>query len=626
MAESLQKLRWTGFLLLAVLVLVTLPGSGRAVLAGSGQAVAAGESRPVLTRLLPAGFQAGWQARATGGREIGEVRMTLPGEEDNVLFRIREAAGGLSPVRRAEIVAGRLQALLDRGLTAGEITVKRQQGEWVVAARGQVLATADARTARLNNSHPQALAFQWAQNLIAALTQADRPTRSGRTVDLVTDPAAPGTIYALTVEGVRQSSDGGRTWQILPIPYKEDRPDSPTPFPQSLAVFPGDPRRLLVGVYPGEIWLSEDGGATWAKTWADDPASGGNARVYGLEADPHVPGRAWAGLADGLDRGYVLRSDDGGRTWERVWQGGGVIALMLVQGYSGAVLIQVMEVNPEADNGWEPLIYRSGDGGSTWERLGFGGILIRDSSAPGVVYRTEWQLEKFGDRYLKTGGYRLKKSSDGGATWDDVALSGVPDEPWLFAPVTVDGQPRLLLKGDRTYYYRRWTLAPLPDGFTERRRQLEALVIEAMSWGRDDGVSLTYAPEENALYASGFNSGLYRLELDLPVVPWTPEEIVQKYLAVAPGQVRPYVAARTRVTVPAAGPGVWERELVWTGRYEVLRREELPDGGLALTVRQYMRPRNPSPGQKGQVVELVKYTFIREGISYGLYAVESGGA
>ncbi|TDA64087.1 MAG: exo-alpha-sialidase [Clostridia bacterium] len=623
MASGFPEVRWSVLFLLAVLILVILPGSGRADLACAGQAAAAGEARPVLTRLLPAGFQAGWQAGTADGRETSEVRLALPGEEGNTIFRIREAAGGLSPARRAEIVAGRLQALLDQGLTAGEITVTRRQGEWVGAARGQVLATADARTASLNNSHPQALAFRWAQNLVGALTQADRPSRSGRTVGLVIVPAAPDTLYALTVEGVRQSSDGGRTWRILPIPYTKGRPETPTPFPQSMAVFPGDPRRLLVGIYPGEIWLCEDGGATWEKTWADDPVFGGNARVYALEADPHVPGRVWAGTADGLDRGYVLRSDDGGRTWQRVWQGGGVIDLMLVEGYSGAVLIQAMEANPEADNGFEPLVYRSGDGGLTWERLGFGGILIRDSSAPGVAYRTEWQLEKFGDRYLKTG-YRLKKSNDGGATWDDVAWSGVPsNEPWLFVPVTVDGQPRLLLQGDRTYYYRRWTLAPLSSGFAGRRRQLEALLTEAMSWGLDDGMSFTYAPEQNALYVSGFNSGLYRLELGLPVVPWTPEEIVQKYLAVEPWQARPYVAARTLVPIPTTGRGA--REPLWTGRYEVLRREDFTDGGLALTVRQYMQPRHPAPGQKGQVVEVVKYTFTREGISYGLYAVEPGG-
>ncbi|TDA70316.1 MAG: exo-alpha-sialidase [Clostridia bacterium] len=631
MVSGFLKARGSVFLLFAVLALAILPGGGRVALADAGQAATAGEARPILTRLLPAGFQAGWLAGTADGLETGEVRLALPGEAGTVIFRIREAAGGLSPARRAEIVAGRLQVLLDQGLTAGEITVTRRHEEWVVAARGQVLATADARTARLNNSQPQALAFQWAQNLVGALTQRDRPARSGRTVGLVRDPVAPDTLYAITVEGVQQSSDGGRTWRILPIPYTEGRPETPTPFPQSLAVFPGDPRRLLVGIYPGEIWHSEDGGATWEKTWTDDPASGGNARVYALEADPNVPGRAWAGLAND-DRGYVLRSDDGGRTWERVWQGGGVIDLMLVEGYSGAVLIQVMEANPESDNGWEPLVYRSGDGGLTWERLGFGGILIRDSSAPGVVrsapgvvYRTEWQLEKFGDRYLATG-YRLKKSTDGGATWDDVAWSGVPsNEPWLFIPVTVDGQPHLLLQGDRTYYYRRWTLAPLPGGFAERRRQLEALVTEAMSWGLDDGVSFTYAPEQNALYVSGSNSGLYRLELGSPVVPWTPEEIVQKYLAVEPWQARPYVAARTLVPVPVSGPGLRARELVWTGRYEVLRREDLADGSLALTVRQYMRPRHPAPGQKGQVVEVVRYTFAREGISYGLYAVEPGG-
>ncbi|MBC7347702.1 MAG: exo-alpha-sialidase [Clostridia bacterium] len=261
-----------------------------------------------------------------------------------------------------------------------------------------------------------------------------------------------------------------------------------------------------------------------------------------------------------MDRGYVLRSDDGGRTWQRVWQGGGVIDLLPVRGCAGAVMIQAMEANPEADNAWEPRVYRSGDGGINWQRLGFGGILIRESSAPGVVYRTEWRLEKFGDRYLKTG-YRLKRSSDGGATWEEVAWSGVPDEPWLFVPVTVGGEARLLLQGDRTYYYRRWTLAPLPQGFAERRRQLEAMVTEALSWGLDDGMNLTYAAGQNALYVSGFNSGLYRLELGLPVVPLDPgrnRAEIPGHRAVAGPALRggPHPGGRTHTRPRGEGVGL----------------------------------------------------------------------
>ncbi|MBC7336123.1 MAG: hypothetical protein H5U01_07625, partial [Clostridia bacterium] len=46
------------------------------------------------------------------------------------------------------------------------------------------------------------------------------------------------------------------------------------------------------------------------------------------------------------------------------------------------------------------------------------------------------------------------------------------------------------------------------------------------------------------------------------------------------------------------------------------------DGRLVLTVRQYMQPRQPIPGRRGPVVEVVRYTFVREGLFYGLYAVE----
>lgn len=64
---------------------------------------AAEQPQATLIRLLPAGFEAQWRAGMVQGREIGEVRLALPGEEGQVLFRLREAAGGLSPARRAQI-------------------------------------------------------------------------------------------------------------------------------------------------------------------------------------------------------------------------------------------------------------------------------------------------------------------------------------------------------------------------------------------------------------------------------------------------------------------------------------------------------------------------------------------
>lgn len=104
------------------------------------------EMRPVVTARV-------W---TINGHQVGEV---LVGE--SVALRIRAAAGGRSPVQRAEVVAERLRRLLGIGLNPERLTVAEVSGEAAVVWDGVLVVTADRRHASLNGTTPMSLARQW---------------------------------------------------------------------------------------------------------------------------------------------------------------------------------------------------------------------------------------------------------------------------------------------------------------------------------------------------------------------------------------------------------------------------------------------------------------------------------
>ena len=104
------------------------------------------------------------RALMLNGGEVGEVTMA-----DDVLLRIRTAAGGYSADQRAVIVADRLQQMVTAGLQPDQVHAGTMGGSSVVMAGDQLIVTADRAHARLNDTAPDDLAIAWAENIANAL-------------------------------------------------------------------------------------------------------------------------------------------------------------------------------------------------------------------------------------------------------------------------------------------------------------------------------------------------------------------------------------------------------------------------------------------------------------------------
>jgi photosystem II stability/assembly factor-like uncharacterized protein len=103
--------------------------------------------------------------------------------------------------------------------------------------------------------------------------------------DIVLAPSLPSTQYAFDFDHthpVARSSDRGAHWQCTSLGQSQAT---------SLLVDPYQPGTLYTLGFDG-IFVTDDGGATWRPFAAGLPAG----RVLSMAADPHVPGRLYAGL------------------------------------------------------------------------------------------------------------------------------------------------------------------------------------------------------------------------------------------------------------------------------------------------------------------------------------------
>jgi photosystem II stability/assembly factor-like uncharacterized protein len=130
---------------------------------------------------------------------------------------------------------------------------------------------------------------------------------------LAVDPSDPDTVYAgLREAGVRRTRDGGRTWVECPLP-------GPGVF--SLAVSAAD-GTVYAGTEPSALYRSDDGGETWRELealldlpsrprWSFPPRPW-TSHVRWIAPSPHEA----ALLLVGIELGGLMRSTDGGETWE----------------------------------------------------------------------------------------------------------------------------------------------------------------------------------------------------------------------------------------------------------------------------------------------------------------------
>jgi photosystem II stability/assembly factor-like uncharacterized protein len=195
----------------------------------------------------------------------------------------------------------------------------------------------------------------------------------------------------------------------------------------------GDPVNKQVfyfGATGGGIWKTDDGGIGWRNV-SDGFVNTGS--VGALAVAPSNSDIVYAGMGEACVRGNasygdgVYKSTDAGKTWTHV-------------GLAATRSIGRVRVHPKNPNlvyvaafgdpwgpGPERGVFRSKDGGRTWEKVLFrnnqaGAIdLLMDPSNPEIIYASTLELQRFPWGLRSAGpGTGLFKTTDGGDTWTEL--------------------------------------------------------------------------------------------------------------------------------------------------------------------------------------------------------------
>jgi len=198
-----------------------------------------------------------------------------------------------------------------------------------------------------------------------------------------------------------------------------------------------DPLMHYFGSTGGGVWKTRDGGATWRNV---SDGFFGAASVGALAVSESDPNVVVAGMGETTIRGNVAHGDgvyistDGGATWtHRGLAATRHIARVRIHPANPDLLYVAAFGHVYGANA-ERGIYRSQDGGKTWQQILFrsetaGAIdLSMDRHNPRVLYAAFWEANRTPYSLTSGGpGSSLYKSTDGGDTWTE--LTGNPGLP-----------------------------------------------------------------------------------------------------------------------------------------------------------------------------------------------------
>ncbi len=167
------------------------------------------------------------------------------------------------------------------------------------------------------------------------------------------------TICAGTVgSGIWYSRDSGERWKRakMELPFFSKAGDLQI---RTLAVSPHNPHRIYAGSEVG-LYRSDDNGASWELR--ESPMTG--MQIWSVAVDPMDPEVIFAGTKPPA----IFRSSDGGKSWERLSAG------IAEECPIGPPRVTNLVIDPHNHrNIWAGVelggVFRSGDGGDTWAHL-----------------------------------------------------------------------------------------------------------------------------------------------------------------------------------------------------------------------------------------------------------------
>lgn len=210
---------------------------------------------------------------------------------------------------------------------------------------------------------------------------------------------------------------------------------------------PGQPNLFYFGGAGGGVWQTKDGGQTWVNI-SDGSFGGSIGSIDVSQSDPNVifVGGGEVTVRGNVSYGYgIYKTEDAGKHWEHVGlPNSRHIPRIRIHPKNAAIVYAAVLgdlFKPSKERG----IYRSKDGGQTWDCILFANAdagavdLIIDPNNSRILFASTWRIRRT-PYSLESGGEgsALWKSIDGGDTWENISENkGLPKGDWGISGVTV---------------------------------------------------------------------------------------------------------------------------------------------------------------------------------------------
>ena len=188
-----------------------------------------------------------------------------------------------------------------------------------------------------------------------------------------------------------------------------------------------EPHTFYLGATGGGVWKTVDAGASWRNVSDNTFATGSIGAMDVADSDPSIVyvGTGSEGIRSNVSIGKgIYKSTDAGRTWRFVGLAdAGQIGAVVVHPTNPDLVYAAVVGNPFAV-GPARGVYRTRDGGATWQRV----LFLSDSTgavdvelqpgSPDVVYASMWRGARRPWTVISGGGEDgIFRSRDGGESW-----------------------------------------------------------------------------------------------------------------------------------------------------------------------------------------------------------------
>jgi photosystem II stability/assembly factor-like uncharacterized protein len=203
----------------------------------------------------------------------------------------------------------------------------------------------------------------------------------------------------------------------------------------AISKVPGQPMEIYVGTTSGGVFKSSNEGVSFTPIF---DRAGGMMSIGAVAVAPSNPSVVWVGTGEADNRQSsswgdgVYRSTDGGQTWQKTG--------LEETRHVGKIIVHPTDPNTAyvaaVGHLWgsnaERGVFKTTDGGRTWKKILYkdentGAIdLAMDPKDPNVVFAAMYQRQRKGWGYNGGGpGSGIYRTTDGGATWSELT-HGLP--------------------------------------------------------------------------------------------------------------------------------------------------------------------------------------------------------